>query len=152
MKKIKLLSAIIIIFSAVLVSNDSSAIKIRFGTKSRPDSEGNCVGDRGICLIVEIKLGPALARNAGVFDDLGDDMAYGDLEIVGSSQLRLDIIEQNSDAELGPYFVLGDDIILGDEICKELNVDRVQLSKGSYKVDYSEFRYGSVFIDAKIEN
>lgn len=129
---------------ALLWAGESQALKVTFGTKCHPDGSGSCVGERGICLIIEVKK---------VTDDmfrldprayLGDDMAVGELTVSSADEITLEVLNQQSDVAMRPDFILEGPLTLNEEICQSLGFRRIQLQAGSYPVDYSQQRLGTV--------
>ncbi len=141
--------ALLMTVCAVAFSFHAHAVKITFGTKCHPDGAGSCVGERGICLIVEIKKKPA-ARMIEPASSLGDDMAMGEMTITGAHSIRLEILAQQSDVELGPHFTLEEPIELNREVTQALGAQQVILRAGVYIVDYSHCRMGAVMLDADV--
>ena len=151
MKKIKKNLATLVLIIALLPSNDAKAVKITFGTKCHPDGTGACVGERGICLIIEMRKVDPAHRVFHPNSLLGDDMALGDLVLLSRTTMRLDIMEQRSDAELNGEFIVESDIRLNDEICRELGVNTATIRAGIYSVDYSMMRYGAVVLNIRTQ-
>jgi hypothetical protein len=131
----------------LLPAQEAKAIKITFGTKCHPDGAGACVGERGFCLIIEIRKVDPSARMAHPNTFLGDDMALGEMAIVSQGIVRLDVLEQRSDVELTDHFMVEEDIPLNEVLCRELGVNAAVIRAGNYPVDYSALRYGSVLLN-----
>lgn len=143
--KYKLVTAVLLAF--FIYSNESKAVKITFGTKCHPDGQGSCVGERGICLIIEIKSNATLARYPDPAVLLGDDMAYGELTIEGQNRVRLDVLSQHSDVQLDGHFTVEQPVQLSDEVCRALGCKALTLQPGVYSVDYAAYRLGTVMMD-----
>jgi hypothetical protein len=147
MYKLKTFLLAVGLLIGLLHTQDAKAIKITFGTKCHPDGAGACVGERGFCLIIEIRKVDPSARMLHPNTYLGDDMALGEMLLVSSDVVRLDILEQRSDVELNDHFVVEEDIPLNEIVCRELGVNNAVIRAGSYPVDYSALRYGSVLLN-----
>lgn len=133
--------------AAFFFSNSSQAIKVTFGTKCHPDDNGGCTGERGICIIIEIKNAEALAREISPSAFLGDDMAYGELTRVDESHLRLDVLAQKSDVPLTGNFKVEQPVQLKEEVCRQLGLQSVVIQAGEYRVDYAGCRFGTILLD-----
>ncbi|MFM8432814.1 MAG: hypothetical protein ACKOA1_08465 [Bacteroidota bacterium] len=144
------------LFSALLVlillsfTQQAQAVKITFGTKCHPDGNGACVGERGICLIIEIKKNPGLARQADISNVLGDDMGYADLNMVSGNQVRLDVLAQRSDVTLSDEFIIEEPVVLNSEVSADLGHAKVVLLPGVYRVDYGMLPFGSIVIPVAV--
>jgi hypothetical protein len=149
MKKKRLLSILSLLLT-ISFSQPAQAIKITFGTKCHPDGNGACVGDRGICLIIEIKKNQALARYADPSGFLGDDMAYGEMTMTTHGVIRLDVLSQNSDVLLEEHFTIEEPVVLSEELSRDFGFREVTLLPGVYTVDYGAFRYGSVQLPVSV--
>lgn len=134
--------------SSMAFSHPSSAIKITFGSKCHPDDNGGCTGDRGICIIIEIKNAEGLFRETDPRPALGDDMAMAELTRTDAAHIRLDILAQQSDVINGPYFTVEQPVALNPELVTKLGLQCAVIQPGRYPVDYSTLRYGSVLLDA----
>lgn len=132
---------------SMAVSHSSSAIKITFGSKCHPDDNGGCTGEKGICIIIEIKNATGLLRESDPQANLGDDMAMAELTRVDDGHYRLDILAQRSDVLNGPFFTVEQPISLNAELLTLLGVQSVVIQPGRYSVDYSNCRYGSVLLE-----
>lgn len=150
MKSLRLLSFSIFLLTTSFCQQ-AHAIKITFGTKCHPDGNGACVGDRGICLIIEIKKNNALARYADPSGFLGDDMAYGEMTMSGHGMIRLDILAHQSDVTVDEQFTVEEPITLNEEIARELGYKEVTIHPGIYRVDYGAYRLGSVEIPVSVQ-
>lgn len=112
-------------------------IKIKFGTKSRPDGNGGCGGDKGICIVIETSLfdGGVLGINEGVADG----------EIVnqsGHTFLRWDMEADNSDNQPGAAFNVRGLTELSPEVSAALGQESVTIQPGTYPMDYSTNPFG----------
>lgn len=136
---------------SMAVSHSSSAIKITFGSKCHPDDNGGCAGDRGICIIIEIKNAEGLFRETDPSSGLGDDMAIAELTRVDGARFRLDILAQRSDVANGPFFTVEQPIALNPELLTLMGLQSIVIKPGRYPVDYSGHRYGSVLLDAAVQ-
>lgn len=136
---------------ALFQAQEAKAVKITFGTKCHPDGNGACVGERGFCLIIEIRKVDPSARIAQPNALLGDDMALGELEMLSPTTVRLDILDQRSDVELNNQFVVEEEIRLNDEVCQALGVNAATIRAGNYSVDYGSLRYGTVLLDMRTQ-
>lgn len=136
---------------AILPTTQAKGIKITFGTKCHPDGTGACVGERGFCLIIEIRKVDPSARMVNPNTLLGDDMAFGELVILSPTTARLNILDQRSDVELNNQFVVEEEIRLSDEVCQALGVNAATIRAGNYSVDYGSLRYGTVLLDIRIQ-
>ena len=136
-----------LLLGSLAYSNSSSAIKLTFGTKCHPSGDGACEGDRGICIIIEIKNAEWMTRYLDVSALLGDDMAYADAALTGQNRLRLDVLGQHSDAKLDPSFKVEAPITLSSGLASDLGVKSVVILPGVYPVDYSLQRFGTVMLD-----
>jgi hypothetical protein len=134
-----------------IYTNESKAVKITFGTKCHPDGQGSCVGERGICLIIEIKANSALARYPDPGVVLGDDMAYGEIGLIGQDRIRLDVLAHHSDVKVDEHFTLEEPVQLSDELCHALGCRSATLQPGVYDVDYSAHRLGTILMDVVIQ-
>lgn len=132
------------------LTQQAQAVKITFGTKCHPDGNGACVGERGICLIIEIKKNNSLARHADPSPYLGDDMAYGEMTMISASEVRLDVLSQHSDVELNGEFIIEQPVVLNSEISGDLGYSKVVLLPGVYQVIYGSSPLGSVDISVAI--
>ncbi|MFM2134819.1 MAG: hypothetical protein RL021_219, partial [Bacteroidota bacterium] len=147
MKRNRLI-ALVLFASSMAVSHPSSAIKITFGTKCHPDDNGGCDGDKGICIIIEIKNAEGLFRETDPRPALGDDMAMAELACTDAAHIRLDILAQQSDVVNGPYFTVEQPVALNAELVTKLGLQYAVIQPGRYSVDYSTRRFGTVLLDA----
>jgi hypothetical protein len=146
----KKLWTVFLLAAGMGLSHSSSAIKITFGTKCHPDDNGGCAGDRGICVIIEIRNAEQLVRSADPSTLLGDDMAYGDLVRIDENRFRLDILSQRSDVPLSPLFTVEQPVELRGDLPGRFGVQSLVIRPGQYQVDYSRHMYGSVILQAAV--
>ena len=137
----------LVLLSLFIYSKESKALKVTFGTKCHPDGKGSCVGERGMCLIIEIKPNTALAKYPDPGTMLGDDMAYGEMTINGDHTIQLDVIAQHSDVTIDDHFTIEQPIELPDDVCQQLGCKSLTLQPGVYQVDYAACRLGTIMID-----
>lgn len=129
---------------ALLWAGESQALKVTFGTKCHPDGSGSCVGERGICLIIEIKKVSDDMLRLDPRTYLGGDMAVGELTVSSADEITLEVLDQVSDAAMRPDFILEGPLTLNEEVCQALGFQRIQLQPGTYPVDYSQQRLGTI--------
>lgn len=144
------LFSVLVLMLTISMTQQARAVKITFGTKCHPDGNGACVGERGICLIIEIKKNNSLSRHVDPTPFLGDDMAYGEMTLISNNEVRLQVLAQNSDVRMGEEFILEEPIVLNAEVSGDLGYAKMVLLPGVYRVDYSLIPLGTVNIPVAI--
>lgn len=124
------------------VAKPVARIKIDFSTRAMP-SGGGCEGSRGFCLIIGIE------RNDG--DSPRGFSGTGEIYLNSENQLILNILRDDEpEAEDQNTFYVYQDIVLNDEISELLGVSSCTIKKGNYKINYSEFEFGSVRLNTTL--
>lgn len=125
------------------ISLSPARIRIDFSTRTMP-SGGECNGNRGICLIIGIE------KNVG--DSPRGFNGTGEIYLNSENKLVLNIIRDDApEANDQNTFNVYQDIILNDEIAEMLGASTCTIKKGTYKLSFSEFEYGSVVLNTTIK-
>lgn len=128
------------LFSLTSEAQDALRIKVIFGTRVRPSSDGKgCDGDKGTCLIISYGQ-KGLPDNPGVAEISveGDYIAWNILEDAAPAADYEDVFHVYEAKEIPR------------EVCRELGYSRIVLQPGEYRLDKSENRLGKVLIKAEI--
>lgn len=122
-------------------AQDTERIRIIFGTRSHPNSDGKgCEGDKGTCLIFAMQDRVAL-DNEGVAEIT-----------VKQNRVYWNIIEDSSPAESNENtFYVYEEKILPAELVKELGYEQIVIQPGKYYLDKSRNPLGCVILEAEIK-
>lgn len=125
------------------IAKSLARIRIDFSTRAM-QSAGACEGNRGICLIIGIE------RNEG--DSPRGFNGSGEIYLNSENKLVLNITRDEApEAEDKNTFYIYEDIILNDEISELLGVSRCIIKKGIYKINYSEYEFGTVILNTNLK-